>query len=275
MAFTGLGYLLGMHAPGKRSISKFKRSVHHAVLCQAHGARMIRENVIDAKIGSTFSCSSIHPFRDNIKDEGAVKRVDALLNRLFLEPALGLGYPVDALPFLSRMRDIIKPEDENNMNANLDFIGLQNYTREIVKHAWWMPLMKAKYIPAKKRDVPITAMNWEIYPQGIYEMLKKFSSYKEIKEIIVTENGVAFPDKVDNGVVNDGARIDFFKAYLEQVLKAKNEGVNVTGYFPWTLMDNFEWAEGYHPRFGLIHVDFKTQKRIIKNSGLWFREFLS
>jgi beta-glucosidase len=275
MAFTGLGYLIGLHAPGHRSISKFKRAVHHAVLCQSIGSQVVRAEVQGAKIGSTFSCSAIHPSRVNGKDDKAVRRVDALLNRLFLEPALGLGYPEDALPFLRRMRNVIQPEDEAMMKADLDYVGLQNYTREIVKSAWYIPLMNARYIPAKKRDVPITAMSWEIYPEGIYEMLKKFQSYKEIKEIIVTENGVAFPDKLENGVVNDQERIDFYKAYLGQVLRAKNEGVNVTGYFPWTLMDNFEWAEGYHPRFGLIYVDFETQKRIIKNSGLWFKELLS
>jgi beta-glucosidase len=117
-------------------------------------------------------------------------------------------------------------------------------------------------------------MGWEIYPAGIYEMLKKWSTYPGIKKIYVTENGSAWPDRVENGAVHDERRVRFFKDYLEQVLKAKREGVPVYGYFVWTLMDNFEWAEGFHPRFGLVHVDFDTQKRTIKDSGLWFRDFL-
>jgi len=124
-------------------------------------------------------------------------------------------------------------------------------------------------------EVPVTEMGWEVYPEGIYEMLKKFSAYKGIDKIIITENGAAFPDKIENGKVHDHQRIAFFKNYLEQTLKAKREGVNVAGYFCWSLMDNFEWAEGYKPRFGLVHVDFKTQKRTIKDSGYWFQEFLS
>jgi len=118
----------------------------------------------------------------------------------------------------------------------------------------------------------LTEMGWEVYPDGMYKILKQFGKYG--KEILVTENGAAFPDVVEGNSVHDEKRIRFFKDYLYNVLKAKNEGVNISGYLVWTLMDNFEWAEGYHPRFGLVHVDFATQKRILKDSGLWFKEFL-
>jgi beta-glucosidase len=117
-------------------------------------------------------------------------------------------------------------------------------------------------------------MNWEVYPEGIYRVLKQFSAYKNAPPLYVTENGAAFPDTVEGGHVHDAKRVQFFKDYLEQVLKAKREGVDVRGYFVWSLMDNFEWAEGYKPRFGLVNIDFDTQKRTIKDSGLWFREFL-
>ena len=120
-----------MHAPGYRSISKFKRAMHHAVLCQSIGSRVLRDEVQGAKIGSTFSCSAIHPSRANGKDDIAVRRVDALLNRLFLEPALGLGGTLKTLClFLRRMRNVIRPEDEAIMKADLDFFGLSNYTRD-------------------------------------------------------------------------------------------------------------------------------------------------
>ena len=117
-------------------------------------------------------------------------------------------------------------------------------------------------------------MKWEVYPPSIYHMIKKFDAYPQIKKIIVTENGAAFPDKVQNFAVDDPQRIKYLQDHIAQVMKAKSEGCNVAGYFIWTLTDNFEWAEGYHPRFGLIYVNFDTQERIIKNSGYWVKDFL-
>jgi beta-glucosidase len=118
-------------------------------------------------------------------------------------------------------------------------------------------------------------MNWEVHPQGIYKMLHYFAKYPGIKKIIVTENGAAFPDTVTNGRVHDPERTQFYQDYIGEVLRAKREGVNVAGYFAWTFLDNFEWAEGYRTRFGLVHVDFANQQRIVKDSGLWFRDFLA
>jgi beta-glucosidase len=129
-------------------------------------------------------------------------------------------------------------------------------------------------VKAQNRNVPLTEMGWEVYPPSIYEILKQFNKYPNIKKIYVTENGAAFPDEVKDGEVNDPKRVEYLQAYLQQVLKAKNEGCNVEGYFVWTLTDNFEWAEGFHPRFGLIHVDFDTQERIVKSSGKWYGEFI-
>jgi beta-glucosidase len=117
-------------------------------------------------------------------------------------------------------------------------------------------------------------MGWEINGNSFYRLIKKFWHYGSVKEIIITENGAAFKDEVVDGVVNDAARIEYFEEYLHGVLKAKQEGMNIKGYMAWTLMDNFEWSEGYKARFGLIHVDFETQLRTIKNSGYWFRDFL-
>jgi len=122
--------------------------------------------------------------------------------------------------------------------------------------------------------VPLTAMGWEVYPPAIYEIIKKFNQYTGIKTLYITENGAAFPDEVRDGQVNDPKRVAYLQEYLKQLLKAKQEGNKVSGYFVWTLTDNFEWAEGYNPRFGLIHVDFETQQRIIKSSGHWFGSFI-
>jgi beta-glucosidase len=138
-----------------------------------------------------------------------------------------------------------------------------------------IPIMKGLEIKPEKRHVQeITAMGWEVYPEGIYQIIKQFAAYPGVKKIIVTENGCAFPDELSFGKVNDLKRIDYYQRYLQQVLRAKQEGVNIGGYFCWTLLDNFEWSEGFSPRFGLVHVDFKTQKRLIKESGYWFRDFL-
>ncbi len=275
MVFTGAGYFLGVHAPGKKGLSSFLAAAHHAAMCQAEGGRMLRSYQTDYKIGTTFSYSHIDPLRENHeRDARAVVRIDALLNRLFIEPLLGLGYPIDDLKILQKIERFIQPGDEQKLAFEMDFIGLQNYTREIVSYTPLMPFVQAKIIKANKRNVRHTLMNWEVYPPSIYEALKRWQKYPGIKEILVTENGAAFKDQVVKDEVHDFERMQYLKDHIAQVLKAKQEGVNVKGYFVWTLMDNFEWAEGYHPRFGLVYVDFETQKRIIKTSGKWYGQFL-
>lgn len=274
VAFTGAGYFLGIHAPGKKGAKNFLPAVHHAALALAAGARIIKQEHPKAEVGSTFSCSFITPHTTSEKDAIAVTRVDALLNRLCIEPALGLGYPVKELPFLHKMEKYILPGDDKLMTAPLDFAGIQNYTREVASCLFFIPYLKARLVPADKRKVYHTAMNWEVYPEAIYEMIKKFNGYTQLKKIIITENGAAFNDVVEANAVHDMERINYLQKYMEQVLRAKKEGLKIDGYFVWSLTDNFEWAEGYRPRFGLVSVDFKTQQRIIKDSGYWYRDFL-
>jgi len=168
----------------------------------------------------------------------------------------------------------MRPEDTGNMVFDFDFIGIQNYTREVVRHSCTVPYLGAKIVPATKRNVKTTLMDWEVYPQSIYAMLEKFNAYKGIHKIIITENGSAFEDFLVEGEIRDVERLDYLKSYLQQVQRAKTNGLKVDGYFVWTFTDNFEWAEGYFPKFGLVHVDFKTQKRIIKSSGKWYQKFL-
>lgn len=274
MVFTGAGYFLGVHAPGKKGLPHFLPALHHAALCQAEGGRIIRSLGTHFNIGTTFSCSHLDPHTKSERDKKATLKVDALLNRLFIEPLTGLGYPVKDLKILNRLEPYIHAEDEKNLSFEMDFIGVQNYTREIIAHSYFIPFLKAKIIKADKRNVERTLMNWEVYPESIYHILKKFGSYKNIPQIIVTENGAAFEDKVKNGKVNDKKRSKYLKEHILQVLRAKKEGVNVKGYFVWTLMDNFEWAEGFHPRFGLVYVNFSTGQRIVKSSGYWYQQFL-
>ena len=272
--FTGAGYFLGIHAPGRTGLKNFLPAIHHVILSMVAGAKVLRNLLPGAQIGTTFSCSYIEPYSDKLKDRNAAKRADALINRLFIEPVLGLGYPVKEMPVLKDIKKYYQPGDEDNLKFDFDFIGIQNYTREIVKYSLFTPYINATLVKAEERKVPLTTMKWEVYPPAIYHMIKKFNSYPQIKTIYITENGSAFPDEIVDGGVNDIKRVEYLKANLQQILKAKTEGNKVSGYFTWTLTDNFEWAEGYHPRFGLIYIDFKTQQRIIKSSGYWYGDFL-
>lgn len=275
MVFTGGGYFLGIHAPGKKGLTNFLAAMHHAALCQAEGGRIARSVNSRLKIGTTFSCSHIEPNKNTDADIIAAKKADAMLNRAFIEPILGLGYPIKDFKLLQRLEQFVKNNDESKLQFDMDFTGIQNYTREVVTHSHFIPFINAKIIGADKRNVDRTLMNWEVHPPSIYYILKKYAAYPSIKEIIVTENGAAFNDELVNENIFDEERKNYISAYISQVLKAKNEGVNVQGYFVWSFTDNFEWAEGYHPRFGIVYVDFRTQKRTIKLSGHWYSKFLN
>jgi beta-glucosidase len=273
MVFTGAGHFRGVHPPGKSGLKNFLPALHHAVLCQSIGSKIIRDEHPGAEVGSTFSCSYITPYTNSVKDKTAALRIDALLNRLFIEPALGIGYPFASIPLLRKIEKYIQPGDEDLMPADFDFIGLQNYTREVVAHSFFTPYIHARLVPADRRKVYRTSMDWEVYPEAIYHVIKQFSNYEGVKKIIVTENGAAFPDKLENNRVHDTERINFLSNYIQQVYKAQKEVGKVKGYFVWSLTDNFEWTEGYHPRFGLVHIDYSTLNRTIKDSGYWYKKF--
>ncbi|MFO7672761.1 MAG: GH1 family beta-glucosidase [Lutibacter sp.] len=274
MSFIGLGYFLGLHAPGKKGLKFFLPAAHYATLCQAEGGRIIRKNVPDANIGTTFSCAVVTPknlFRRHIN---ATKRLDVIFNRFFIEPSLGLGYPTKEIPGLNRIEKYFKEGDEELMKFNFDFIGIQYYFRIVAQHSLFPPILFANEIPAVKRNVKVNNMGMEIYPKGLSKMLKKFSKYKNVKHIYITESGVCFDDELIQGKVKDKNRIKYFKKTFKICEKAIKNGLKLKGYFIWTLVDNFEWAEGFKPRFGIIHNDFDTQKRTIKKSGYWLQSFL-
>jgi beta-glucosidase len=274
--FTSLGYMLGRHAPGKRGLNNFFPAIHNAALAQAEGGRIIRKLVPQAYIGTSFSCSQIIPNSDRNEDILAAERVDILFNRLFIEPTFGDGYPKEDFIFLDKLEMHSRAwKYREKLQFDFDFIGLQNYFPIVVKYNALMPMIKASQVKASRRNVPFTDMGWEISPKSFYEIIKQFWKYEKVKEIIITENGAYFKDKIINGELNDDNRTKYFQQHLNALLQAQKEGVNIKGYFAWTLTDNFEWSEGYQARFGLIHVDFKTQLRTIKNSGYWFRNFLN
>lgn len=274
--FTSLGYMLGIHAPGATGLSNFLSAVQHAAIAQADGGRIVRAEVGNARIGTTFSCSEIVPFTDQKADLNAAKRVDCLMNRLFVEPSLGMGFPTADWDVLEKF--VIGHSTwryQERMKFDFDFIGLQNYFPLVVKFNPFVPVVQAWEVKAKARKVPYTEMGWEINADSFYRIIKQFAAYPHIKELMVTENGAAFSDGQIGGIVDDQQRIAYFEAYLSALLKAKNEGVKLTGYMVWTLIDNFEWAEGYAARFGIVYNDFHTQERTIKASGHWWREFLT
>jgi beta-glucosidase len=218
--------------------------------------------------------SQVEPLTQNPADIIASEKIHALLNRLFLEPALGYGYPVKELPFLQKVERYMRQGDEKRMQFDFDFIGVQNYTREIVAANWYTPYLQARIIPAKLRNVALTAMDWGIHPPALHHVLKFAAGYDNVKSIIVSENGAAFHEPQPHNGESDNNRIEFLKQNVYQLQKALSETDKIKGYFVWSLLDNFEWAEGFDPRFGLVHVDFETQKRTIKHSGYWYRKFI-
>jgi beta-glucosidase len=274
MVFTGAGYFLGIHAPGRKGLDPFLAAVHHAALCQAEGGRIIKSLQSQSKVGTTFSYSPVEPWRENKRDQTAALKTDTLLNRIFIEPLLGMGYPVKDLKILQGLEKFYKDGDSRKLIFDIDFAGLQNYTREIVRHSLFMPFIHAKAVKASKRNAECTEMGWEVYPPSIFEAIMRLNQYKNLKEIIVTENGAAFKDDRVQDVLHDPRRLGYLKDHITQVLLARQAGARVKGYFVWTLLDNFEWAEGFAPKFGLVHVNFDTQERILKSSGKWYADFL-
>lgn len=275
VVFTGAGHFLGIHAPGRRGLKNFLPAIHHALLAQSAVSKIIRSEQPNAQIGSTFSCSQVVAYSNQPSDIKIAKQTDALLNRLFIEPSLGLGYPYQDLPIIKRMGNYMMQGDEENLKTHFDFIGIQYYTRLVVRHSFWVPLLRTKIVQPHKRKVYRTAMNWEVYPEGLYEMLKKFNAYGGSHKIIVTENGAAFHDEHLHDKISDHERIQFIMNHIRQVARAKREGLKADGYFVWSLTDNFEWAEGYRFRFGLVYVDYQNQKRTIKDSGYWYGNFIN
>lgn len=272
-SYTAGGYLAGFLAPGRHSLSGFLKAVHHSVICNAEGGRIIRNNVSDANIGTTFFTAHIEPSDQDEKNIAAARRIDAGINRLFIEPCLGMGYPVDHLSVLKKIDKYKMEGDDERMVFDFDFIGIQYYFRAVVEKSI-LPIIRANEIKASNRGVPMNEMGYEIYPEGLYCILKKFSQYQGIRSLIITENGTCMADQMKDGKVRDKQRTRYFKDHLFSVLKAKGEGIPVNGYLAWAPTDNFEWDKGFRTRFGLVYVDFKTQKRTMKSSGKWFRKFL-
>ncbi|OQY26655.1 MAG: beta-glucosidase, partial [Anaerolineaceae bacterium 4572_5.2] len=272
-----LGYGLGIHAPGKRNPWAVARVSHHQLLAHGMAVERLRALSPGAQVGITLSMSPIHPRTDSEKDRQAARLTHQFTAGFFLDGLFKGRYPEPLWGKMRLFRPKIESGDMAKIARPIDFLGINNYSRDVVHYDWRVPFLKAKSqfsgVPERefeKDGAQYTAMGWEVYPPGIYELLMMMKNEYNNPPVYITENGAAFSDTVENGRVHDTLRQTFFEQYLAQVSRAAAEGANVKGYFAWSLLDNFEWAEGYSKRFGIIYVDYASQKRIIKDSGLWY-----
>jgi beta-glucosidase len=272
--FSTLGYLLGDHAPGIADPLKYFAVSHHINLAHGAAVQAIRAESPKTKVGAVLQLPPMHPSSESEDDKRAARVMDCLMNLWYAEPVLIGRYPEDFLELIKSLVPI-QDGDMEKIYQPLDFAGLNLYTRTFAKHDPEVPLLEANVdFTRRVAGADYTAMGWEVYPESIYQSLMRFKNEWGDPEVYITENGAAFRDEVVNGGVNDQKRIDYFKAYLEQVRRAMDEGVKVKGYFAWSFMDNFEWALGFSKRFGLIYTDYETLKRIPKASAFWYRELI-
>lgn len=229
--FVRGGYFFGVHNLGKSGLNNFLPAMHHALLCQAIGYRVLKEINPRTEVGTIYSCAYITPLTYSEKNIKAAERIDTLLNRAFIEPSLGMGYPVKVLPFLKHIKKYLWPGDEELIKVEFDFIGLQNYNREVVEHHSYTPYVNAKIKPANKRKVPVTLMNGEILPKSIYMMILKFSNYSGVKNIIIIDNWRSSQNQFNEDLVQDKERGFCMQDYMQEVLYAKEKSGKVKGFF--------------------------------------------
>jgi beta-glucosidase len=271
--FTTMGYLVGIHAPGRRDREAWLRATHTVNLAQGEAFRAMRGARADLSIGTAFSMSACEPAGDSQTDAEAAERWHRLLNLWYLEPALRGRYP-DAFPGgtpLERMG--VREGDLERVRAPLDFLGINLYTRAIVRANPQDALgVGAQAVgPVGGDEGPRTDFGWEVWPRALHDVVLRITRDYDRPPIEITENGCSYADGPGpDGVVRDGRRIEFYRGYLEALAQAIAAGADVRGYHAWSLLDNFEWSEGYAQRFGLVHVDFATQERRIKESGRWY-----
>lgn len=268
-----LGYLLGQHAPGHTSMPEALAAAHHILLAHGKAVPLIRQNVRDAQVGIVTNHGPKMPASPSFADKKAAVHADGFLNRWYLDPLAGRGYPQDMVDSLGVSMDFVQEGDLDVIAAPIDYLGLNYYTRDVIRS---QEISEADNDPPTIfRGDEITEMGWEVYPEGLYLLLGRLHFDYQFPAIYVTENGAAFPDTVSpDGQVHDPARLSYIKRHLAVCHRAIEAGVPLKGYFAWSLFDNFEWAFGYRPRFGLVHVNFETLKRRPKSSALWYRDVI-
>ncbi|TWI61532.1 beta-glucosidase [Pseudoduganella lurida] len=266
------GYMDGMHAPGIRDLPSALQASHHVLLSHGLAVPIIRANVKDARAGIALSLHPIRSASGSAEDMAAAHRHDGLRNRWFLDPLFGKGYPQDVLAELERFAPRIEPGDLEAIAVPTDFTGVNYYFPEVIAHAPGEGPLDGRVV--HKAGVERTAFGWEVAPEGMLQLLRRIHAEYGPRVLYVTENGSTYDDVVQDGAVHDAQRTSYLQRHLAALKEAIDVGVPVEGYFAWSLLDNFEWAEGYTRRFGLTHVDFDTQQRLLKDSGKWYRGFL-
>jgi beta-glucosidase len=294
-----LGYASGVHAPGHTSNAEALRAVHHLNLAHGLGARALRSVLPSSSaVSVTLNLAQVRPASDTAADLDAVRHVDGISNRIFLEPILRGRYPDDILDDLRHLTDwsFIRAGDAGLVNAPIDLLGVNYYspTRVAAATPHLLSQVSGRWTndpqgtdgpttyPGTDRavsvpqDGPYTAMHWRIEPGSLTELLLRVRRDYPDVPLMITENGAAFDDEVAvDGAVHDADRIDYLRGHLGAVHDAMSQGVDVRGYFVWSFMDNFEWAFGYSKRFGIVRVDFSTRERMLKDSARWYRDVIS
>ncbi len=271
--FTTCGYLLGVHAPGRRDLGDFLRAVHVVNLAHGEAFRAMRSSRPDAVIGTAFSMSHCEPAKDTGADAAAAERWHGFSNDLHLRPALRGEYPQIYRDGSPEAEMGVRGGDHERMRAPLDFVGINLYFRSLVADVPGDPKLGA--LPSNGgwggNDGPKTEFGWEVWPDALHDTILRVTRDYDRPVIEITENGCSYSDGPDaKGVVNDVKRIEFYRGYVDAVARAIEGGADVRGYHAWSLLDNFEWGEGFAQRFGLVHVDFATGRRTLKESGRWF-----
>lgn len=265
-----LGYYTGLHAPGLCDLALSVQASHHLLLAHGLAVPVIRENAPGAQVGITLNLSPGHPASPDPADIAAARRYDGFQNRWYLDPLYGYGYPRDMLELYGEAAPCMKEGDLEAIATPTDFLGINYYTRAVLRHSSEAPY----YLAVVRSGQEFTQMDWEVYPDGLRELLVRVSRQYRPKALYITENGAAYRDVLVKGQVSDPERTHYLERHIAACLQALREGVPLWGYFAWSLLDNFEWAEGYDKRFGLVYVDFATQTRHIKQSGYWYGAFL-
>jgi beta-glucosidase len=270
--FTTLAYMIGYHPPAIRDTDMTFRVAHIVNIAQGLATRAVRATGKVDSVSSAYSMTWMNPASDSEENRVAAERMHAFSNVWFIEPPLRGRYPKAFLDHVGESRLDIRPGDMDDIQVPLDFIGINLYTGATIANNPEDPIFGSRRLD--RPDLDRTDFGWEIWPEAIYEMIMRiWNDYR--LPIYVTENGCSFGDAPDEeGVVHDDRRINFLRRYIGQVGRATADGADVRGYYHWTSTDNFEWAEGYNQRFGLIYVDFPTQRRTIKNSGYWLRDVI-
>jgi beta-glucosidase len=271
-----LGHAEGVKAPGIRDWVTALRVSHHLLLSHGLAARALRERGgAAAQVGITLNLAPVHPASGSLVDHAAARRLDGHLNRWFLDPVLRGAYPRDMVDLFERCYgplDVIRDGDLDVVAAPLDFLGVNYYMPKRVRDD---PRRAPLGLVEAGPRPPLTAMGWEVDADGLHELLLRLlRDYGDIP-VYITENGAAFDEELVDGCVDDPERVAYLRDHLAALQRALADGVDVRRYYAWSLLDNFEWEHGYSKRFGIVHVDYETQRRIPKRSGLWYRDYIA